>query len=268
MSAGRVVLLVFGIIFLVGAVFMLVAGGGMVWANGALTDNEGFFSTETSRIESDGYAIVSEPVRIDWDMECGVGWCCSPGNLVTFKVEGSNRDASKGIFIGIAEESDVEEYLEDVEYDEIVQWQADDFELDVEYDTHDGTAVPAPPASQDWAASANGSGTQTLEWEPQSGNWVLVVMNEDGSAGVDVNGAVGAKVPWVFRAGVGLLVAGVVVLVAGIVMVCFAAAKTQEIGYVVAGDRMPESWEKIISPCVVLTTARNRRNVPFPVSPV
>ena len=228
MSAGRVVLLVFGIIFLVGAVFLLVAGGGLVWANGALTDNEGFFSTETSRIESDGYAIVSEPVNIDWDMKCGVGWCCSPGNLVTFKVEGSNRDASKGIFIGIAEESDVDKYLEDVEYDEIAQWHADDCGVDVKYDTHDGTAVPAPPASQDWAASVNGTGTQTLEWEPQSGKWVLVVMNEDGSAGVDVNGVVGAKVPWLFRAGVGLLIAGVVVLVAGIIMVCFAARRPKK----------------------------------------
>ena len=228
MSAGRVVLLVFGIIFLVGAVFMLIAGGGLVWANGALTDNEGFFSTETSRFGSDGYAIVSEPVDMDWDAVCGMGWACRPGNLVTFKVEGENRDASKGIFIGIAEESDVEEYLDDVEYDEIVQWQADDFELNVEYATQDGTAVPAPPASQDWAASVHGTGTRTLEWEPQSGNWVLVVMNEDGSAGVDVNGAVGAKVPWVFRAGVGLLIAGVVVLVVGIIMVCFAARRPKK----------------------------------------
>ena len=229
MSAGRVVLLVFGIIFLVGAVFMLVAGGGMVWANGALTDNEGFFSTETSRFGSDGYAIVSEPVDMDWDAECGMGWACRPGNLVTFKVEGENRDASKGIFIGIAEESDVDQYLRGVEYDEIVRWEADDSELNVEYDTHTGTAVPAAPTSQEyWTASVHGTGTQTLEWEPESGNWVLVVMNEDGSAGVDVDGVLGAKVPWLFRAGVGLLIAGVVVLVAGIIMVCFAARRPKK----------------------------------------
>ncbi len=228
MSAGRVVLLVFGIIFLVGAVFMLVVGGGLVWAHSALTDSEGFFSTETSSFESDGYAIVSKPIDIHWDMKCGVGWCCSPGNLVTFKVEGSNQDTSKGIFIGIAKESDVDRYLRGVEYDEIVKWETDDSELDVEYDTHNGTAVPEPPASQDWAASVHGIGTQTLEWKPESGNWVLVVMNEDGSAGVNVDGTVGAKVPWIFRVGVGLLVAGVVVLVGGIIMVCFAARRPKK----------------------------------------
>jgi len=119
-------------------------------------------------------------------------------------------------------------YLRGVEYDEIVQWHADDFGVNVEYDTHDGTAVPAPPASQDWTASVHGTGTQTLEWEPESGNWVLVVMNEDGSAGVDVDGVVGAKVPWLFGAGVGLLIAGVVVLVAGIIMVCFAARRPKK----------------------------------------
>jgi hypothetical protein len=42
------------------------------------------------------------------------------GDLVTFKVEGKSNDASKGIFIGVARESDLMSYLRNVENDEII----------------------------------------------------------------------------------------------------------------------------------------------------
>jgi hypothetical protein len=38
----------------------------------------------------------------------------------TFKVKGKNNDASKGIFIGVARESDLMSYLRNVENDEII----------------------------------------------------------------------------------------------------------------------------------------------------
>ena len=62
-------------------------------------------------------------------------------------------------------------------------------------------------------------GTQTVEWELQSGDWVLVLMNADGSQGVDVAGTIGAKVPSLFWLGIGLLIGGVIVLAVGVLMV-------------------------------------------------
>lgn len=222
MSAGRIVLLVFGIIFLVGAVFLMLAGGGLLWVNAAATDADGFLKSRTATLETDAYAIVTEPAEVRWD--CRSGWCYDPGDFVTFKIEGTNENPSKGTFIGIARERDVNRYLEDVEYDEIIEWTPTAGSNDIEYRRHYGDSVPAEPTSQTfWDESVYGADTQSLVWEPKEGNWIIVVMNQDASAGIEVTGSAGAKVPWLFWTGLGFVVGGAVILVLGIVMVYFAA---------------------------------------------
>ena len=225
MSTGKIVLLVFGVLFLLVSVGLLLGGGALVWANSSLTDSEGFFTTEVRQIERDSYAIVTEPADIDLEAGWHWGWRWDWSNFVTFKVEGFNNDTSKQIFIGIAEESDVRAYLNGVEYDEITEWSIHPYR--VEYTPYPGDSVPTAPTTQTfWAESAHGAGTQTLEWEPETGNWMLVLMNADGSAGVSLSGAVGVKVPWLFGIGVGFLVGGIAALTIGIVMVYFAVRRS------------------------------------------
>jgi hypothetical protein len=223
-STGKIVLLVFGIIFLLASVGLLLGGGALVWANSSLTDSEGFFTTKARQIERDSYAIVTQPADINLEAGWHWGWRWDWSNFVTFKVEGYNNDPSKQIFIGIAEESDVEAYLSDVEYDEITEWSIHPYR--VEYTHYPGDSVPTAPTTQTfWAESVHGTGTQTLKWEPETGNWVLVLMNGDGSAGVDLSGSVGVKVSWLFGIGVGFLAGGIVALITGIVMVYFAVRR-------------------------------------------
>jgi len=224
MSPGRIVLLIFGVIFLVAAIFLMLAGGAVLWANAAMTDSEGFLESTTTRLESETYALVTEPADVDWDSGCWGPWCYDPGEYVTFKIEGENDDPARGIFIGIGAETDVQEYLEDVPHDQIVEWTPVAGSDEIDYRRRGGNSAPANPVDQDfWSASAYGTGTQTLVWEPEEGDWVLVIMNQDGSAGIDVSGNAGAKVPGIFWIGVGLLIAGAVILVLGIIMVFFAA---------------------------------------------
>jgi hypothetical protein len=47
-------------------------------------------------------------------------------------------------------------------------------------------APPAPATALNWTGQAAGTGTVTLRWPVRSGNWMLVVMNRDASAGVTV----------------------------------------------------------------------------------
>jgi hypothetical protein len=137
---------------------------------------------------------------------------------------GANENPSKGIFIGIARERDVNRYLEDVEYDEIIEWTPTAGSNDIEYRRHYGDSVPAEPTSQTfWDESVYGADTQSLVWEPKEGDWIIVVMNQDASAGIEVTGSAGAKVPWLFWTGLGFVVGGAVILALGIVMVYFAA---------------------------------------------
>jgi hypothetical protein len=221
MSAGKIVLLVFGVIVLLVS-FGLIAGGGVIiWANNTIKDSEGFYTTDTVQLERDSYAIVTPTADIDLK----TAWLWDWDDLATFKIEGSNNDSAKQIFIGVADESDVKAYLSGVEYDEITQF--DIYPTEVDYSHHTGISEPIIPTSETfWTASTHGAGTQTLELELETGNHVLVLMNTDGSAGVDLSTVVGAKVPMLIWVGVGLLAGGVVVLTIGSLMVYFSVRRS------------------------------------------
>jgi hypothetical protein len=223
MSAGRIILLIFGLLFLLVSLPLLIGGGSILVVNAFLPDDDGFFTSKDYRLDRDSYAIVTESAEIEFDegWDGGWGWYRDLGDFVTLKIEGENNDSSKGIFIGIAEESDWEAYLNDVDYDEITDISFDPFR--VEYKNHAGNSSPEAPTSQTfWVEEAYGTGRQVLVWEPETGTYSVILMNEDGSRSVDVDVAVGARLPWLFGVGVGLVLGGVTVLIIGILMVIFS----------------------------------------------
>ena len=76
----------------------------------------------------------------------------------------------------------------------------------------------AKPATQPfWETTTNANGE--LNWEVQDGDWTVVVMNADGSAGVKANVEAGANVPilddigWVLLTLGGLGMAGAAALI-------------------------------------------------------
>jgi len=220
MSAGKIVLLVFGAIIILVALAMIFAGGALIWLDKAHSDSEGFITTDTIDLDRASYAITTHPAEIDLES----GWFGDTHHIATIKVEVSNENPSKQIFIGIADETDVQTYLSGVNYDEIKNFRIQPFR--VYYTNHPGNSTPATPTSQTfWVVSEHGSGTQTLEWELETGNWVLVLMNADGSAGVDVSGSIGVKAPWVFWVGLGFLIGGIVLLIIGVGLVLLATRR-------------------------------------------
>ncbi len=228
MSGGKIVLLVFGIIVLLVSPLLLLPGGVLIWAERALRDDEGFYTSKAIELDRDSYAIVTEPANIDlgdeWEW---LPWVRSwgPSDFLTLKIEGSSSDSSKQIFIGVAETSDLEGYLTGVEYDEIVDFKFR--RLKPEYTSHRGTSEPLAPTSQAfWVASAHGAGTQTLEWGIESGTYSFLLMNEDGSRGLDMEALIGIAVPSVLGGiGVALLIGGLVVLALSILMLYLAVRK-------------------------------------------
>lgn len=224
MSAGRIVLLVFGIIILIMGLAMMAGGGAMIGVSQAFKNDEGFITSRTAHLASSAYAVVSEPVDFGPGVDWGGSW--QPSDFVTLRVEVTSN-TGKAPFVGIASESDVAGYLSGVPYDRVHHWAARDAgDAAVSYTHHQGASVPAPPLSQSiWAASVHGEGEKTLTWAPEPGEWVVVLMNEDGSAVLDVDGKIGARIPWLFWAGLGVLIAGVVLLGVGILMVVLAARR-------------------------------------------
>ncbi len=219
-SAGRIALVVIGsIVALLGA-GLLAAGGTLLWADRTHRDDDDFLTTPTERFERDSYAIVSDNVDL-FEGETGSDWILSENVLGDVRVRAANAESGE-VFVGIGRTSDVESYLGGVEHDEVTDIDFDPFSA--EYRRLPGGEPAAPPTEQTfWVASAAGTGTQTAAWEPESGDWTLVVMNPDGSRGVAVDLSLGAKAPVLLWLAIGLLIAGALLLGGGVTLIVFGA---------------------------------------------
>ena len=177
-----------GFVAVIAAVFLAV-GGALIWGE-SQKDADGYLSTDSERYATTTNAIATEDLDLD-DTGPGVIVGEDAYGKVRLRVE---PNADKPLFVGIAPTDRVESYLAGTSHTTLTDVDYAPFEAD--YHDADGTRRPAAPAAQDiWAASAHGTGTQTLTWDVESGSWSVVVMNADGSAGVDAGVSAGANVP-------------------------------------------------------------------------
>lgn len=216
MNGRSIALIVTGTLASLIAAGLLAGGGVALWGN-AQKDSDGYLSTDTHRFEAGTRALATENMDIDLD---GADWVMDTGDLGKVRLQVESRD-DKPVFVGIARSSEVDDYLAGVSHSTVTD--IDTWPFGAEYDDHAGHRRPVAPAeSRIWDASQQGSGKQTLNWEIRDGDWSVVVMNADGSRGVDADVSTGAKVPFLNELGwsaVGsgsfALLAGVALLVAG-----------------------------------------------------
>jgi hypothetical protein len=196
----------------------LLAIGGLAFLGESQKDSDGYLSTDTHQFEAGTRALATE--NLDVDLDAG-NWVLDTTDLGKVRLQVESRD-QKPVFVGIARTSDVEDYLQGVSHSTLTDVTTSPFEAD--YDNHAGDRRPVAPAdSQIWVASEHGSGKQTLNWEIKDGSYSVVVMNADGSAGVDADISTGADIPFLDDIGwsaVGsgsfVLLIGIALLVAGI----------------------------------------------------
>jgi hypothetical protein len=217
MTGGRIALLVAGILVCVLALAVLAAGAAVLVFNETERDSDGFFATADEPYAAEGYAIVSEDIDVGTD---GPDWLFEEGRLATIRIRGSSREPGRELFIGIGPTADVKSYLAGARYDTVTDINFDPFR--VTYSPSSGTSQPTTPEGQSfWNASTAGAGTQSLEWDVAKGNWSVLVMNADASAGVDAELSLGAKVGFIFWVGLGLVIAGALLLAGGATLVYF-----------------------------------------------
>jgi Domain of unknown function (DUF4389) len=216
MSPGRVIMAVIGACLGLLAVGMLAAGGGLLWAYGTQRTADGFFTTPTATLSTGTYALTSAEI----DLGARPGDWFPSGQLATVRLEAESDDGTP-VFVGIGPEDDVAAYLSGVGFAEV-----DRIGLDpdnVTYRTTEGGAPPGPPSDEDfWSESVEGAGTQTLTWELEAGEWNAVIMNADGSAGVSVDVAAGARVGILVPIAIGLIIGGLIFGMIAAVLLVFA----------------------------------------------
>jgi hypothetical protein len=190
------------------ALALIAVGGLSLWANGQ-KDDDGYLSTGKDRFATSTYALATDNLDVDSQ---GAGWLIDSDRYGKVRLKVSSR-AGKPVFVGIARTSAVSGYLRDTAHATVTDVDYSPFRAD--YRTHNADGRPAPPVDQRfWVASAHGPGQQTLTWDVEHGSWSVVVMNADGSRGVDAGVSAGANVPILPAIGWGALGSGLVLLAA------------------------------------------------------
>lgn len=216
MRVTKLVAAVIGVPMVIGS-FALVIGGGLALA---VPDDDGWISTGPVRMTTDAVALVAENIEIDLgghftDGRTSIGWEAIPARLET----ASRSD--KSVFVGIASETDAREYLAGVATARVTS-----FDDDPSLHYREGASAVAPPETMDiWVAS---SVAGDLDWAVTEGDWAIVVLNEDGSAGVDVALTGSARIPFLTGIGVVLIVIGLIGMTFGSLLTYYGVRRVRE----------------------------------------
>jgi hypothetical protein len=217
--ASRVVMLVVGVLLALTGLGLGAAGTGVLFAYGVGGDQDGYLTSPAFDLQTDTYAITVEELEL---VEAPGEW--TPwGDRLDLRV---TVTAAEGpVFVGLAPRAEVAAYLDGVAHDELQR-------LDLPgatYLPHAGDREPSAPSAETfWAESVEGTGTQTLTWSAEAGQWSVVVMNADASPGVAVEATAGAHTDLLFPIGIGLLIAALVLLGAGTALIVAAVGTSRQ----------------------------------------
>jgi hypothetical protein len=174
--------------------FGLLAAGGLALWGDAQKDEHGYISTGTDRFATSTRALTTENLDLD-----GVGEVVGSNSFGKVRLEVASND-DKPVFVGVARTSDVSDYLRGSSH--AIVTDVDYSPFHATYSERTGEQqLAAPTGERFWAASAHGTGAQTLTWNVDDGDWSVVVMNADGSAGVDAGVKAGAELSFLDEAG-------------------------------------------------------------------
>ena len=194
--AGRVVLIVVGVIAALISLGLLVGGMALVVVDQTQRNDDGFLMSPSEDFSMASYAIVSDSADVDF----GGSERAARAILGNVRIR---SESDRDVFVGIARDTDVDGYLNGVERSVVT-----DIGKSPEYSNRSGDAPASPPGDQDfWDASTSGSGTDAgvgaerrqLEGRRQ---------NTDGSRGVASALSIGAELDAALWTGIVLLVVG------------------------------------------------------------
>ena len=221
-NAGRILMVIVGAIFVITSLGLLTGGGALVSIEDAFSDNDGYLISMPVELATDTYALVSP--SFDLEVDIPNSWAVpAVDEWLSLKLIAESNNASKPLFIGVATSQNLASYLGDVGYEEVtmIRWDYDEGaqgDKEINYDYHSGGAPSGPPVFEDiWEASDYGTERVEITWTPSTGDYMLVGMNNDGSAGIDADLQIGVRLPVILKSiGYGLLAAGLVILLVGL----------------------------------------------------
>ena len=130
--------------------------------------------------------------------------------------------STKPAFVGVGPAKDVERYLKGAPVDEVTDFEVNPFKM--KHDPRAGTKRLAPPAQQAfWVAHSSGT-SAALDWKAGDGEYRVVIMNADGSRGVQTHGDASVTVPHTAAIAWSLVGGGLLLLLMGAATIASARA--------------------------------------------
>jgi hypothetical protein len=257
MRTGHVLLVVFGsLLALVGLALTAIAIS-LGWVAFAQRDGR-FLTTPVERYAVDSYALTTQELNVLVDPGTPT---LARGDIARVLVRGTSARADGEIFIGIAPQSEVSQYLASVEHSELTDVRVRPFLP--QYRSVPGTKAPDPPGQQGfWVVSAQGPGTQQVETVLRSGSWVVVVMNADASRPIAVDLQAGARTDLFGPITIAVLIGALVLLAIGVPLLVVGAAG---LGRDAAISRAPSTETPLTAGGqTIAPTAPSARGLPAP----
>lgn len=208
-TGGRITALVAGSLLALISFGLLAGGGVATWMDNTQRDAGGYLTTGTHTFSTGSYALTSGKI----DLGSSADLFAPSDFLGTVRLRVTPTGPQSPVFVGIASQAAVDQYLAGAGHDEVTDW------ANGSTVHHSGTGASparAPAAAGIWIAQSSGTGTRTVTWKPGPGNWTVVVMNTSATPGLAVTADIGATLPDLGWIAGGLLAAGgVLLLVAG-----------------------------------------------------
>ncbi|HSP75439.1 MAG TPA: DUF4389 domain-containing protein [Cryobacterium sp.] len=212
MKPGSVIMLIFGTILSLLGFSLALAGATAAVVNAQ--GDDGYLTSPARSFSVQSYALTS-PRMGSIDLQD------VPADIGSLRLRAVSASAAD-VFIGVAPQADVDRYLAGVNHTELRSLSASPFRA--VYRDIPGSGTPEAPGDQDfWVSSAEGPGTQEIDWDLTSGNWAVVVMNADASPAVSVALQAGVRLGFLGPLAVGLLLLGLFILLIGVVLTVLGA---------------------------------------------
>ncbi len=229
MSPGKIAIAAVGALVALIAVGLVAGGGGLLWGYGTQRGDDGYFASPTAELTTDTYALTSTEI----DLGSRPGDWFPSGRLATVRLVVESQ-GNGPVFVGIGPDAEVDAFLDGTRYAEVTRIETNPDQ--VTYRTIPGDAPTAAPAEQEfWAASAQGVGIQTFNWDLERGDWTVVIMNADATGGVTVDASAGARTELLVPVAVALLVGGLLFAALAAILLVVAVRRPVDAAGVAAG---------------------------------
>jgi hypothetical protein len=194
--------------------YVLVTGGAALLWSDRMDRVGGYIWGPPIPGATSGYAVTSDDIHLN---PSGVQRLVDRV-VDSVRLEVTPADPTDVVFVGVARSADVAAYLHGVAHRQVGDlgqggatwgWLGPGTTMN----RTGGPPAVGPDTVDIWLDRSIGTGTRTLTWPLVDGDWVIVVMRADGSAGVSVSVRTGASAPalgWIcggmILAGVGLAI--------------------------------------------------------------